>query len=362
MFHARAVEGVPTEIEPPRPVDRPLAVADYVRPGGDRPEAADLRLAPAEAATYADPAPGTLFTHPEWLRAYGAGALVVVEGVGREPVPRLVFARERDHLRHLGRLSRFEPALVEALAERLLQLDGVAFVTFEDIDLAAPLPRGPRRAHFRYQNNWRLVLNGVGAEAPSRSLVKKDANRTRALKREHPEVRIDFEPGPDRAALDALFEFGRARIEGQARRYGIDAAEADRLARVAAATGHGTVVRNGETVIAADLVCDAGGHAYFLTHGYDPGYPRSSLGMLLVLNSIAACRARGLGDFNLMWGDLPYKARAGAKRVELTTVVAWRAGALPRPSLLAALARFGWYEIKRRLKARLRPEAQTERD
>lgn len=331
---------------PPSAVERALAVADYLATGTDA-----LRVRQVTAADHTDPAPGTLFTDPAWLRAYGMADLLVVEPAAGAEAPRLVFARERDHLVHCGRLLSLEPDLIETLSAHLLRRPGVAFMVFEDVDVAGPIARSLNRTIFRYQNNWRVVLDGPDQTRISRQTAQGTGRKTRNLLRDNPGARLDFEPAPGRAFLRAIVDLGRARIESQGKRYGIDAAEFERLAIVAEAIGHGSVIRDGERVISGDLICIAGHRAYFLNGGYDPAYGRYSPGMGTLLHAIETCRARGLIDFNLMWGDLPYKQRLGARRVPLVTIVVRRSSAaLLRPSHLAALCRFGWPHLKRILK------------
>ena len=334
---------------------RALTRADYVAADGS------LRIRRADAATYDDPAPGGLYTHPVWLRTYGVRDLLIVEGQGPD-APRLLFTREGGGLLHLGRLFRLEADLVSALAEALMRQVGVPFVVFEDVDVPGPLPPGPAHIAFLYQNNWRLPLDQRPLPVPKR--LSANTKRTlRNLARDNPGVSLRFAAAPGRDLLDTITAFGRIRIEGQGKRYGIDTEEADRLATVAAEIGHSSSLTMGERVLAADVICVAGGQAHFLTHGYDPGYPTSSLGKITLLNSIDACAALGLADFNLMWGDLPYKQQVGAERVPLRTIVVRRSRlAFLHRGHLAALARFGRSDLKRRLKpivAKLRERAAS---
>ncbi|MDP4025284.1 GNAT family N-acetyltransferase [Methylobacterium sp. NEAU 140] len=335
-----------------RPAGQPgepqvLALHDYLADDGT------LRLRDETAAGYADPAPGGLYAHPAWLRAYAAGDLVVVEGL-RPGVPRLVFARAHGGLVHRGCLLRLEAALVAGLSERLMARTGAAFAVFEDVEILGPVPARPARLVFNYRNNWRLDLRGPAWA--SKRLVADTRRKARGLRRDVPDVTIDCAPAPDRAILDRIATFGRARIEARGRQYLIDAAELDRLATVAAAVGHSTLVRSGDALLAADLVCTVGDQAYFLTHGFDPGYPRSRLGLICLINSIEACAARGVHDFNMLWGDQPYKAQLGGERVDLRTVLLRRSAAgLLHPGHARMVLRFGWLDLKRRLKPYLEP-------
>lgn len=354
---APMAEATPASREPrsDAAVRRALMRADYIPAHGA------LRIRHADAATYDDPAPGGLYTHPIWLRTYGVRDLIIVEG--QQPgcgVPRLLFTREGGGLLHLGRLLRLEADLVSALAEALMRQVGVPFVVFEDVDVPGLLPPGPAHIAFHYQNNWRLPLDRQPLPVPKR--LSANTKRTlRNLARDNPGVSLRFAAAPGRDLLDTITAFGRIRIEGQGKRYGIDAEEADRLAAVAAEIGHSSVLTMGERVLAADVICVAGRQAHFLTHGYDPGYPTSSLGKITLLNSIEACAALGLADFNLMWGDLPYKQQVGAERVPLRTIVVRRSRlAFLHRGHLAALAHFGRADLKRRLKpivTRLRERA-----
>ncbi|MCJ2033487.1 GNAT family N-acetyltransferase [Methylobacterium sp. J-068] len=324
---------------------RALGCAEYIAADGS------LRIRAADVASYADPAPGGLYTHPVWLRTYGIRDLLVVEGLTSEPaVPRLVFARDGGGLVHQGRLFRLDAGLIAALGDRLLKRDGVHFVVFEDVDVPGPIASGFGRFVFHYQNNWRLPLREA-AERMSKQLVTNTKRKARGLARENPGLSVRFEAAPSRAVLDTIAAFGRIRIEGQGRRYGIDDREVERLATVSAEIGHATIVRTDDAILAADLICIAGDQAHFLTHGYDPGYPKSSLGMISLINSIETCAARGVSDFNLMWGDLPYKQQLGAERVALRTIVIRRSPlTLLHPGHLAALSHFAWADLKRRLK------------
>ena len=336
----------------PSPVERPLGpsgrrvltAADYVAADGA------LRLRTDEASRYADAAPCTLFTQPAWLRAYEAGALLIVEAQPGRDAPRLVFTRAKGGLIHQGRLARIDQTMVSTLADRLMAKAGAGFVVFEDVELATPLPRGPRRFVFHYQNNWRLPLSDSAAQVPPK-VVANTKRCLRNLARDNPGVAIRFEAGPQRSVLDAITAFGRIRIEGQGRRYGIDDSETVRLTAVASEVGHASILTMGDTILAADLICLSGNQAYFLTHGYDPGYPTSSLGKITLLNSIEACRARGIVDFNLMWGDMPYKAQVGATCIPLQTVVTRRSRlGFIAPGHLATVLHFARLDLKRRLR------------
>lgn len=321
-----------------------LTAADYLGADGG------LRLATAEASHYADAAPSTLFTEPAYLRAYEAGALLLVEAQPGRDAPRLVFTRAKGGLIHQGRLARVDETLVSSLADQLMAKAGAGFVVFEDVECAVPLPRGPRRFVFHYQNNWRLPLSEREAQVPPK-VVANTKRCLRNLARDNPGVALRFEAAPQRSVLDAITAFGRIRIEGQGRRYGIDDSETVRLAAVASEVGHSSILTMGDTILAADLICRSGDQAYFLTHGYHPGYPTSSLGKITLINSIEASRAAGIVDFNLMWGDLPYKAQVGATCIPLQTVVTRRSRlGLIGPGHLATVLHFARLDLKRRLR------------
>jgi len=341
---------------------RTLMLRDYLAPDG----AVWVRR---ETEGYDDPAPGSLFVHPAWLRSCGDRDLVVVEAARPEDgAPRLVFARERGGLVHRGCLARLDAALVAGLGERLMRKSGAAFVVFEDVEIVSPASAPPRGLMFRYRNNWRLPLRDT-SRLMSKQLVGNTRRAAQHLQRDVPGFSVAFEPAPDRVVMDTIARFGRIRIEGQGRPYLIDEPEVARLTAVAAEIGHGTRVRAGQGILAADLVCIVGDQAYLLTHGYDPGYPRSSLGMICLTHSIRACAERGLVAFNMMWGDLPYKGRLGGTCIPLQTVLLRRSAAtLFHPGHIRMAVRFGWLDLKRRLKpylaphlARLRSRAIRER-
>lgn len=320
---------------------RALSRRDYLAADGR------LRLEIEAVARFADPAPGSLFAHPAWLKTYAEGELVVVHGL-QPGVPKLVFLRDGGGLFHQGRLLSFEAALVEDLARHLLAQTGAAFAVFEDIDLDGAMTPGLRRLVFHYQNNWRLDLRGAWA---AKALVADTRRKTRALKRDVPDISIRFEHAPTSSTLEPVFGFAKARFEAKKGRYGIDERERERLLNVSALVGHGTVVRSGHSVIAADLICIAGEEAYFLTHGYHHDFARHRLGLVCLLHSIEQCQALGLKHLNLLWGDLPYKARLGSDRVPLTTVVLSRSAVSAfHPGHLRTVLRFGWFDLKRRLK------------
>lgn len=331
------------------PDRRSLICADYIAGDGS------LRVQTADAATYTDAAPGGLYTHPVWLKTCDIGTLVIVEGVRPDrDAPRLVFARQGSGLIHQGRLFRLDGALIAALSRHLLRQAGVHFCVFEDVEVTGSVSSVPGHLSFHYQNNWRLPLHDAAARM-SKQLVSNTKRKARALARENPGVSVCFEAFPSRSVLDTIAAFGRIRIEGQGRVYGIDAAEVDRLATVAGEIGYSTVVRMGDAILAADLICIAGHQAHFLTHGYDPGYPKSSLGMISLINSIETCAARGLTAMNLMWGDLPYKQQLGAERVPLQTIVLRRSPlTLLHLGHLAILSRFAWADFKRRVRPAVR--------
>ncbi|GJD73631.1 hypothetical protein CFIICLFH_1860 [Methylobacterium goesingense] len=328
---------------------RTLSYADYVADDGS------LRIRTADAATYTDAVPGGLYTHPVWLRTYGMRDLVIVEGSRPDrAAPHLVFARAGGGLVHQGRLFRLDAVLISVLSRHFLQQAGMHFCVFEDVEVIGQLPPGLSHFSFHYQNNWRLPLRDAAVRM-SKQLVSNTKRKARGLVRENPGISVRFEASPSRPVLDTIAAFGRIRIEGQGRVYGIDALEVERLAMVAGEVGYATIIRKENAILAADFICIAGQQAYFLTHGYDPGYSRSSLGMISLINSIEACAARGLTDFNLMWGDLPYKQQLGAERVPLQTIVIRRSlWTLLYPNHLVTVSRFAWADLKRRIKQAVR--------
>jgi CelD/BcsL family acetyltransferase involved in cellulose biosynthesis len=325
---------------------RRLVASDYIARDGS------VKFRCVEAATYVDAAPGNVFTHPAWLRAYSKTDLLIVEALREDAdAPRLIFSRERSGLVHEGRLLRFDAGLVEALTERLMTLQpDAAFVIFEDVEIIGS-PRSAARQHvFQYQNNWRLPLSEA-AKRMSKLLVKSTKRKARGLCRRNPDLKIAFEPAPSRALLDTIASFGRRRMKVLRKRYGISQKEISQLAAAAAEVGHATVVRNRDSILAAELIFIAGDQAYSSTHGYDARYAKSSLGMITLINSIDACAARGLKDFNMLWGDQPYKRHFGADCIKLhTVVIRGSARAFLNAGYLRAVAYFGWRDAKRRLR------------
>lgn len=321
---------------------RYLTCADYIAADGS------LSLRNVDMATYADAAPSGLFTHPAWLRAYGATDLLVVEG--QTSAPPLIFTRERGGLFHHGRLLRFEARLLKLLSEQLLAQASASFVVFEDVDVVDKIESNWRRLVFRYQNNWRLSLSEASARM-SKKLVYNAKRSGRVLARENAAFSIHFETPVTHQVLETIAAFGRKRIEGKGKHYGIDASEIERLAMVASEIGHGTIIRDGETILAADLVFIVGDQAYFSTHGHHPEYQKHGLGMMGLVHSIETCAERGLSDFHMLWGDGEYKQRVGGERIPLQTIVLRRSNrALVDPGYLATLRRFALADLKRRLK------------
>jgi hypothetical protein len=322
---------------------RPLAASDFV-------DAATRRAFPAELS----PDGGTLFAHPLWLEVYGEQNLVVVDGRERH-APRLTFARRGDHLVHLGRLTWFEADCIAFLTDRLLRLEGVAFVVFEDVRVEGA-PGKRRQSVFRYQNNWQLVLNGpAGTDRIARQTAQATARKLRGLTRDREGVRIGFDKGPSPRFLRTVVAYNRAKIEAQGRRHGIDEAEFARLEALSAELGWGSVLEDKDGIVAGDLIFVAGRRAYFMTGGYDDAAQRYSPGMITLAHAIEECRKQGILDFNLLWGDGAYKQRLGAHCRPLVTVVARGSKvAFLRPSYLGALSRFGWLHLKRALKPLVR--------
>ena len=325
---------------------RPLAASDFVEMPDRAP--AIRRASPAELSFDT----GTLFAHPLWLGAYGVDDLVVVEGSGGgRHSPRLVFARRDDHLVHLGRLLWFEADCIAFLTDRLLGLDGIAFVVFEDVRVEGAPRKRRGQSVFRYQNNWQLVLNGPEPDRIARQTAQATARKLRGLTRDREGVRVAFDKGPSLRFLRTVVAYNRAKIEAQGRRHGIDEAEFARLAALSADRGWGSALEDKDGIVAGDLVFVAGRRAYFMTGGYDAAAQRYSPGMITLIHAIEECRRQGILDFNLLWGDGAYKQRLGAHCRPLVTVVArGSASALLRRSYLDALSRFGWLHFKRALK------------
>jgi hypothetical protein len=329
-----------------------LSEPDLAIPGASRPLAAsdfvDVAIRNASPAGLS-PDDGTLFAHPLWLEAYGVEDLVVVEGAGR--APRLVFARRGDHLVHLGRLLWFTADCLAFLTDRLLRLDGVVFVTFEDVRVEGA-PGGHGRSVFRYQNNWQLVLNGPEPDRIARQTAQATARKLRGLARDREGgAQVSFDKGPSLRFLRTVVAYNRAKIEAQGRRHGIDEAEFARLVALSADLGWGSALQDKDGIVAGDLVFVAGRRAYFMTGGYDAAAQRYSPGMITLIHAIEECRRQGILDFNLLWGDGVYKQRLGAHCRPLVTVVTrGSAAAFLRPSYLGTLGRFGWLHLKRALK------------
>ncbi|HEX8167201.1 MAG TPA: GNAT family N-acetyltransferase [Beijerinckiaceae bacterium] len=336
------------EPDPPIPgASRPFAASDFLDAAGGL---AVRRASPAELSR---DAAGTLFVHPAWLGTYGLEDLVVVEGPARrEGAARLVFARRDDHLVHLGRLTWLDADCVAVLTDRLLGLDGVAFVVFEDVRVEGALARRPGQSVFHYQNNWQLVLNGPGeTDRIARQTAQATARKLRGLTRDREGVRIGFDRDPSGRFLRTVVAYNRLKIEAQGRRHGIDEAEFARLSALSAELGWGSVLEDKDGIVAGDLVFVTGRRAYFMTGGYDAAAQRYSPGMITLIHAIEECRRQGILDFNLMWGDGAYKQRLGAHCRPLVTIVArGSAAALLRPSYLGALGRFGRLHLKRALK------------
>lgn len=296
---------------------------------------------------------GTLFDHPVWLKLDGVEEVVTVDVLARRGRPaQVIFGRQADHLVHLGRLRWFDRDCIALLTSRLLQLPGVGFVVFEDIAVAGGDIAMPRHQVFHYQNNWRLVLNGPAEpDRIARQAAQTTARKLRNFTRDRTGARITFEPSPSAAFLRTIVDHNRDKVESQGRRHGIDEAELRRLQALSAEIGYGAGLCDDEGLVAGDLVAIAGQRAYFMAGGYDPAAQRYSPGMITLVHAVEECRRRGIVDFNLLWGDGVYKARLGARRTRLVTIVARGSNAaLLRASHVRVTLRFGWLDLRRRMK------------
>lgn len=288
----------------------------------------------------------SLFSTPAWVRHTNAERIVIIEGDSD-----LVFERRKGGLFHLGRLLWISAECLKLVSQRLLELDDVKFVVFEDM-VVEGTPGGLHRTVYQYQNNWQLTLGGgLPAKPLAKQTAQATARKLRSLKRDRPNVRLTFHQSPSLDLLRTIVAYNKAKIASQGRHHGIDERELYRLHATAGEIGWASVLEDENGVIAGDLVFIAGRRAYFVTGGYDHSAHRYSPGMITLIHAIEACRERGIVDFNLLWGDGEYKKRLGARCLTLSTVVTRRsAWSLFYPSYFRVASHFGWRQIRRQLK------------
>jgi CelD/BcsL family acetyltransferase involved in cellulose biosynthesis len=172
--------------------------------------------------------------------------------------------------------------------------------------------------------------------------MRKELRRQRRRLAEHGQVSFEFARGGER--LDALLDEG-FRVEGSGWKAERGTAIASdpavagfyrAIARWAAARGWLTLafLRVGGRPVAFDLHIEAGGAAYVLKGGFDPGWARFSPGNVLTHASLERAFAEpGLSAYEFVGSDDPYKLAWGATthdRVRLQLFPRTPAGALER--------------------------------
>jgi CelD/BcsL family acetyltransferase involved in cellulose biosynthesis len=171
-------------------------------------------------------------------------------------------------------------------------------------------------------------------------------------------ARVRFATTPDEAlaGLEALFRlhgsrwrrrglpgvFSSRRVRRFHRAYAAWAVRNDRLRLV--------VLEVDETPVGAVYAMRAGGACFFYQSGFDAGFGRLSPGAVLVSTSIRRAIEEGLGTFDFLRGDEPYKRRWKPQRVLVNRRHVWSSGGVAS----SAWARLGWWraDAERLVKAR----------
>ena len=193
----------------------------------------------------------------------------------------------------------------------------------------------------------------------SRNLRSQLGRKRRALERDH-DVSIrwtgaDDPLGRDMASLFRLHDLrwatrerGSSLTSDRARAFHMDFAAA---ARARGWLRLGFLEIDGEPV-AGWYGWRVGYRFAYYQAGFDPAWTERSVGMLLFAESIRAAADEGAGEYDMLLGDEPFKARfADGARPVCTAVIAPRL----RPSRLLAIA-----EARMRRTARLMPDSMRQ--
>jgi CelD/BcsL family acetyltransferase involved in cellulose biosynthesis len=185
---------------------------------------------------------------------------------------------------------------------------------------------------------WDSHLVGTGSK-----LLKKVRYQERALQRDHA-LRYRLADDPDRLPqdLDRLFALHRLRWQAESP-FSLNEAFHREVAATALARGWlrlWFLELDGEAVAAGYGLRYAGRQSIY-QFGRDPRLLQSSLGMLLLVHTIARAFEDGVTEFGFLRGDEPYKYRLANADDGLATV-AISHGIVGRVAVSSARAAAGW--------------------
>ena len=224
--------------------------------------------------------------------------------------------------RHIGKLLPLTHSEIQKLSQYFFSSTDIRFLIFEDIVLEGECddPATYKRQRFRYQANWHRTLN-TGDQYLSnqqrRSLGRKMRKLEESLGSEPEHV---FRPASS-DDIDLVAEMNRKTVESRGGGYKLTDQKKDRLKAICEQLGFSSMLVHKGRVIAGDIICMTGHHAYFPLVGYDAEFSKYSPGLFLHTKSLDVCVARGCIEAHFLWGDSRWKSDLGAQRQPLDTIV-----------------------------------------
>jgi hypothetical protein len=266
----------------------------------------------------------SLFTHPAYLGANGIRAIVQIDrrhtAAGAALPGPALFSDRGNALHYLGRLDRLELSEAQRVSAELLQEHDAGFVVFEDIELVRDHRSNNLSClEFRYHGNWRLSIAGeLPMSGTRRRQMRKLARRLVEFSGHDMSFRFERAKNDD---IDRIIELNREKISHVGRTHHFSDDKRRALKAVCAEIGYQALLSSGDDLVAGDILCVTGPRSYVMVSGYDLQYERFSPGLHTYHYAMTQLQALGCSEANYLWGDNPMKARLGAERRQLSTLV-----------------------------------------
>lgn len=261
----------------------------------------------------------------------------------------LVFALRGGQVHVLNEAITLEGAELDAFAAYVFaHFPQAQAVCLRAVRVARWNARHPHQ-HYNYLEDTVITLP-AGLQAYHDSLSKNSRRNLRryrqALLHHHPDTRFELAAPDDAEAVAAIIALNHARMAAKNKHSALDAEWTRRIALLARQDGVIGVVRIGGQIRAGGVACVSGGHYFLQVLAHDPAYDDYSLGFQCCYHTIAACIARGAGEFHFLWGRYDYKVAFLGEVRDLDRIVLYRSPfALLRQAPLALSV---WLASRRR--------------